>query len=233
MRERGILFSGPLVRALLAGTKTQTRRLVRNPPGPGLYLQPLWGVSPAPNPTPFGEPGLWTIAGPDYPDGKSDERRCPYGAPGDRLWVRETGWEPKAATARERHEGADTWPRYAYDADGLSESDAAYFKAWGWKRRPSIHMPRWASRITLELTDVRVQRLQEISEGAAIAEGLPPFFERFPNVGREQRLTSGERAADAPHRAAFAVLWDDLNGDRALWASNPLVWVLTFRRLSA
>src|SRR5690348_1316393 len=90
LKEHPILFSGPMVRALLAGTKTQTRRILKPQPAHWRYLQPMWGTSPPPNPTAFGEPYLWREVGPDYPDSEKDDRRCPYGVPGDRLWVRET-----------------------------------------------------------------------------------------------------------------------------------------------
>lgn len=101
------------------------------------------------------------------------------------------------------------------------------FRLW----RPSIHMPRWASRLLLEVTDVRVQRLQEITEEDSRAEGVSPFFELYPEIGRDQSLLPGELCADAEHRASFAVLWDEINGDRALFSSNPWVWAISFRRL--
>jgi hypothetical protein len=91
-------------------------------------------------------------------------------------------------------------------------------------------MPRWASRLVLEVTGVRVERLCDISEADAQAEGVAPFFEVYKGMGQEQTISTGERAADAPHRASFACLWDEINGDRALWKSNPWVWVVEFKR---
>ncbi len=93
-------------------------------------------------------------------------------------------------------------------------------------------MPRWAARITLEVSDVRVERLQAISEADAKAEGVGSIFERFPSMGRDQRLPSGIVCAEEPHRAAFEFLWDELNEKRAPWASNPWVWAIKFRRLA-
>ena len=98
------------------------------------------------------------------------------------------------------------------------------------KWTPAIHMPRWASRLTLEVVSVRVERLNDISEEDAQAEGVAPFFEVYKGMGQEQTISTGERAADAPHRASFACLWDEINGDRALWKSNPWVWVVEFKR---
>jgi hypothetical protein len=95
---------------------------------------------------------------------------------------------------------------------------------------PSIFMPRALSRITLDVLSVRAERLLDITEEDAKAEGARPFFETFACFERDQRITTGERASDAEHRAGFAVLWDEINGDRALWISNPWVWVVGFRR---
>ena len=83
MKVRPALFSTPMARAYLEGRKTQTRRLVKPQPRPNHYLQPMWGRSPPPDPTDFGAPGVWREVGPDYPDGDDDERRCPYGGPGE------------------------------------------------------------------------------------------------------------------------------------------------------
>jgi hypothetical protein len=165
------------------------------------------------------------------------ERECPYGAVGERLWVKETfatsvGMDGKKFSGPAEWQG---WPRW-YRADdyevwpGATDGGPAFVTRGKW--RPSIFMTRWASRITLEVTDVRVERLLAITEEDARAEGVDPFFKRFPEIGRGQCLTTGERAADAEHRASFAVLWDELNGDRALWKSNPWVWVVGFRRVS-
>lgn len=200
MKERPILFSGPMVRAILAGRKTQTRRLVRNPARlDGLMLA--------------GEEGEWS----------------PYGRPGDRLWVKETF----------RYVLNDSSPHEPVPKRNPFIG-GVYYKAdphsWltnreelaGWRWRPSIFMPRWASRITLEVTEVRVQRLQEITPDDARAEG----------VVTEAKSTDwhGDQTQHLTHDVACAVeaferLWDEINGKRAPWSSNPFVWAITFRRV--
>lgn len=193
MKERPIMFSSPMVRAILEGRKTQTRRVVRQPRRKdGAKLLP------------------------DLLQKIGVGHACPYGVPGDRLWVRETlkrGWMPHLLTGEPT--GAD---RAEYAADGepvLLELD--FDAAWQWQRPtlPAIHMPRWASRLTLEVLSVRVERLQAISEEDALAEGLDDC-----------------PACDSA-RDEFRAVWDSINADRAPWASNPWVWVVEFRRLGA
>lgn len=164
MKERPILFSAPMIRALLAGTKTQTRRIVKPQPDSMHSGFPYWSVG--------GYRTSWCRStadgGPLVP---ANPLLCPYGQPGDRLWVRETfvqGYEYDAVTDRLRtcdDEGNDlpmrTWfratdPSLTWCDDDGSETNVPW--------RPSIHMPRWASRITLEIKAVCVERLQEISE---------------------------------------------------------------------
>lgn len=201
MRERPILFAGRLVRAILDGRKTQTRRVVKPS-----YLGDADCIEPLDD-----YPAEWSV----WADGERHGNvLCPYGVPGDRLWVRETGWQRPERTPRMMREGADTWEKYYFDADGLDEADHAQFKEWGFKRRPSIFMPRWASRLTLEVVNVRVERLQEISEEDALAEGIRPPSDH----GR------------APNRSLYASLWDELNG-RGAWDANPWVWVVEFKRV--
>ena len=217
MRERPILFSGAMVRAILAGTKTQTRRALR-------------GVSPPCQPEYDSESGLleW-FAG----DEVFASTRCPYGAPGDRLVVREA-WRYANWT-----EDGEPWIQYRADdsmrlcthtplewADRLMDTWAALSvgKAIGEpaadsKWRPSIHMPRWASRITLEVTGVRVERLQDISEADAVAEGCA-------SKGAEE-LPAIDQA-----RTDFQELWTSINGPGS-WDANPWVWVVEFRRITA
>ena len=223
-----------MVRALLAGTKTQTRRLVKSIE---LARGEARGVRVAPNTFCYldfdGVPGLsWRPFGGSptvpYPPEKI-VAACPHGRPGDRLWVRETWglhlygdftcWCRDSVVGRSRDDLLASW-ELAYAADATSPYDH-----W----RPNIHMPRWASRITLEVTGVRVERLQAINEADAKAEGVKPFFEEYAGIGPEQRITSGERAADAPFRASYAVLWDTINGADS-WTANPWVWVVEFKR---
>lgn len=170
MKERPIILSGPMVRAILAGAKTQTRRVVK--------------------PQAMGQ---W---GPVVP--------CPYGRPGDRLWVREA-WRPV-------HGGySDLGARYRADF----ERDQT---VW----RPSIHMPRWASRITLEVTGVRVERLQDISEADAQAEGSFEWAAEQDTPVRDLDEA----------RLVYLQLWQSINGP-ASWDADPWVWVVEFRRLPA
>jgi hypothetical protein len=127
--------------------------------------------------------------------------------------------------------------RFLIDTDAgydLREAPSSFlWEPDGWRVRPSIHMPRWASRITLEITDVRVQRLQDITEGDAVAEGVPAVGELLSGIAPEQRLTTGERFDEAPHRAAFVVKWDDLytTTEGMTWKSNPWAIATTFRRV--
>lgn len=187
-RERPILFSGPMVRAILDGRKTQTRRVVK--PQPGIHCVP-WQ-------RPDGQ-FIWIIA--ETGHGVSEPFTCPFGQIGDRLWVRET-WN------------ADWCDRTIYKADGGYAKHAGYSVEPRW--RPSIHMPRWASRIMLEITDVRVQRLQEISEEDAISEGIHSVA-AFPS--------------GYSNRDGFAALWNSLAKPDSTWAMNPWVWAVSFRRL--
>lgn len=199
MRERPIIFSGAMVRAILEGRKSQTRRVVK--PQPADY--------PAMRPEPRGG-RLWIFMAhsdrPSYQFATGDVS-CPYGAAGgSRLWVRET-W------AANPHAGAAGQPAVFYRADGPV---GGYPTDGPW--RPSIFMPRWASRLLLEVTDVRVQRVQEISADDCVDEGIDPSS--IPGVGSDDAL-----------RSAFTDLWDSINGKRAPWASNPWVWCVTFRRV--
>ena len=209
MKKRPILFKGAMVRALLAGTKTQTRRVVK--PAPQMIT----------------ENTITTWDGPPTALQYQLERMgkgCPYGQPGDRLWVRENGWERPDLSPRQLREGADTWPPYEYDAQPVMCWADGELKGYGWKRRPSIHMPRWASRITLEITSVRVERLQDISEADAAAEGLHYTSERL------DRWSADGSSWVATPQNAYRALWQDINGPES-WAANPWVWVVEFRRL--
>ena len=173
VKERPILFSGAMVRAILEGRKTQTRRVVKPTSGPHSIEKTIC------------TPGSLAAF---------IRHRCPYGQPGDRLWVREAWWK--------RPDGS-----ISYRADGND------FVAGGRPRySPSIHMPRWASRITLRLTDVRVERVQDISVSDCIAEGLGyPTDDRYAAVDN------------------FKPLWDSINAARGYgWDANPWVWVLVF-----
>lgn len=187
MKERPILFSSPMVRALLAGKKTQTRSVVKPPTSPRIPTIPII-------------------------------ESCPYGMPGERLWVRETFALAPLCNDPEPGNEDDWSPVYRADGDerpwlSSLDEDAVEVRP---PCKPSIFMPRWASRLTLRITDVRVQRVQEISEADARAEG----------VGHVESVARLVESGD--YRIAFAELWDSINGKRATWASNPYVWAITF-----
>lgn len=196
MKERPILFSAPMVRAVLADTKTQTRRALRVQPPTGTEWMNTYH-----HPKDTERPYWWAGAGGDLLDFSTP---CPYGQPGDRLWCRET-W----LTVN----GDDTFYRadYLHDPAG----DRAHGVAW----KPSIHMHRSRSRITLEVTGVRVERLQDISTADAEAEGWPG--------------PDAENSTSSTYPIAwYSKLWESINGPES-WAANPWVWVVEFRRLEA
>lgn len=192
-RERPILFSGAMVRAILDGAKTQTRRVVTR----RVNDEGQWVVT---------RPGGWADGRPHTSEEIVGQGwRCPYGQPGDRLWVRETWW-PRCGDAH-----LYGIREVVYRCDYGGTGGCLTPRSW----RPSIHMPRWASRLTLELTAVRVQRVQEISKEDATAEG----FERTPCLPIDPRDW-------------FRGRWDALNAKRGYpWDANPWVWALTFRRV--
>lgn len=197
MKERPILFSAPMVRAILDGRKTQTRRIVK--PQPDF----LGSMDDPTTPWKTLAPGLHEFI------------VCPYGKPGDRLWVREThAPQPDCMMAW------DNWmllhrtgpkPIIHYAADGGDP--------WVDRWRPSIHMPRWASRITLEVIGVRVERLKTIRTKDAQAEGV--------FVPSMQYAALGEHS----HRFAFGSFWEQINGSGS-WDANPWVWVIEFRTVT-
>ena len=212
MTARPILMSGAMVRSLLAGTKTQTRRIVK-----GVALDWLDGVG-------F-DPAFLTHPGNDV---------CPYGRPGDLLWVRET-WG--AGTRPCSFSGWVDGIEYRADCEGdeppplhpiIPEHVEADSIRAGW--RPWIHMPRWASRLTLELTEVRVERKQAISAEHAIAEGIEPVFNGSgERCGWLNYLYSGDGTGHfTDPRDSYASLTDFINGPGS-WDANQWLWVLSFR----
>ena len=224
MKERGTLFSGPMVRRLLDGSKTQTRRVIRPQPTfdrdrdqwewEGKRGIARWGPA-------HHQPVLSALHYGLLPE-------CPYGVRGDRLWVRET-WLSNADLNAIYYQ-ADFQPRYgAWEWDD-APGHTVRVERW----RPSIHMPRWASRIKLELTGVRVERLQEITEADAIAEGLESYD--CDGVTYWGELNRGH----CDPRYAFERLWNDLHPhreDRWLRAGtettrSPWVWVLELKRVT-
>ncbi len=217
MAERPILFSGPLVRAILAGKKSVTRRVVKPQPVPchGAYA---WASAKARLP---GSGPIGTLTLRDIAD------RCPYGAPGDVLWCKETHYVERAGypDGRGRH--------VIYRAD----DENAPIAKW----TPSIHMPHWASRLSLLVKDVRVERLQEISGADARAEGVTlPVRDGHVLLTISHKLSPFDFDPKGPRewtiddywRFSFAMAWHDINGKTHSWSSNPWVWRIEFERLS-
>lgn len=229
MKERPILFSAPMVRANLEGSKTQTRRVLKQAVGPSLSV----GIE--------NEPGVAELsslhgAGRGYAVEETIKRvTCPYGQPGDRLWVKETfyaygRWENRYSEEKKRDEWRfidmtkECGHTYRYAADPVELPLLANGRgaAPGWWTRSSLFMPRHASRITLEVTGVRVERLNDCSEADAMAEGLI-------------RSGDGWRGAQdlpwfASPVAAYRSLWESINGVGS-WDANPRIWVVEFRRV--
>lgn len=237
LKERPILFSAPMVRAILDGRKSMTRRVVKLSDkdlhddsaylnggsaavalGHGVGRIVEWREQ---NGQWFGLSGYTTVANID----------CPYGQVGDRLWVRETFTTDRVYKDSDIVDGdtvyrasmpvSYTWPDHLYDLTPPK-----------WK--PAIHMPRWASRIDLEITGVRVERFQAITPEDAIAEGLvtmPEFnWTAQKPTGRILAETAGSPPYWASPKTAFESLWENINGAGS-WEANPFVWVVSFRRI--
>ena len=213
MKSRPILFSAPMVRALLAGTKTQTRRVIKDQPSGGVqgcYRRPdglfIWTSLPRPN------------NGTGDGVGISPTFACPHGAPGSQLWVRESFIHEPADYVWEASVSIPCRPATTvYRADCKGDSRGA-----GWTS--PMFMPRSLSRITLELTDVRAERLQDISEADAIAEGI----ERSGECNWRDYADKHNDFTSA--RRSYRSLWESINGAGS-WAANPWLWALSFKRV--
>lgn len=211
MTERPILFNDAMVRAILRGQKTQTRRPVM--PQPVIHPDA---------PKPFGE---WTHKGQKIQWGPGAfptlhfARHCPFGQPDDLLWVREA-----FAQLPGHIEIA-----YRADFDKFTDDDCL---RWPPKWHPSIHMPRALSRITLEINDINVERVWDITDPEAIAEGAREINHVGDNSSRPTwTMGSGMERYDSP-REAFAAAWDSIYAKRGLgWRVNPWVWVVKFKRV--
>lgn len=205
IKERPILFSEPMVDAILTGAKTVTRRVIK------------------PQPVLFGKdenhPGEWWM-----PVGgiHRDRWECPYGEIGDRLWLREA-WRVGSSDRNTIWYKDGCFIALPDTAENLSG------KFLGDKWRPSIHMYRWASRIDLEITDVRIERLQDITEEDAKVEGVPIDDAPCDHV----RFSCEDvRCLGPGYRASFCELWQKLNGRRGFgWNENPFVWRVQFKRI--
>ena len=234
IKERPILFSAPMVRAILEGRKSVTRRAMK--------VQPVLNGK------------FWQVYGAGWSDGVTSvpavtghslSTKCPYGKPGDRLWVRETfallgnedgmctDWNDRLIKGDERDAARIFRASCTIGDYGLWDipckadwkpdtEEMSYDGAW----RPSIHMPRWASRILLEITDVRVERLQDITPEQVTAEGVST---------RGEAMWGSRWWVDAPEQAIedarkdFADLWTSTGGN---WDANPWVWVVEFKRVT-
>jgi len=224
-RERPILFSGPMVRAILEGRKTKTRREVKPRPAPNQphdggttwHFDTKRGVH-----VPCGSVGHLTVK-------EKAGLACPYGRRGDRLWVRET-WAPHADELRHYSATTPASASIYYQADGGLWGDDDMRAGRGWfvptgdphvnRWHPSIHMPRWASRLTLEVTAVHVERLQRISDADCRAESCEGDFSGDIPFGYSTPCDQFQR------------LWVSINGPDS-WSLNPWVWVVEFRRVEA
>ena len=202
MTERPIPFSAEMVLAILAGRKRQTRRVMKVQPYPDSIVTVEHFHQTVIDRHGDMQPGP-EIFGAHWDDGEYG-CRSPYGAPGDLLWVRET-WAGHAS-------GVD----YAADFAAVSRPQAG---PW----RSSIHMPRWASRITLQVESVRVERLQDITQKDAIAEGAPESHSDIDRISRHFGYQDFSRSW-------FAQTWEDINGPGA-WEANPWVWAISFERV--
>lgn len=236
MKERGMIFNGEMVRAILDGRKTQTRRPFN------WRRQPAMEMAERED----GKPWPWAE---DCENGGDIWFNCPFGAVGDRIWVRETwallgnedgccvdwndnlckGDEKTAAriyraSCEQRPGDYGLWS-IPDNADWKPHTENEKFEgAW----RPSIHMPRWASRILLEITNIGVQRVHSISQNDAAREGLM----RLPATGRYCINQGDQYFGGASHNAreVFSWLWQSIYGEES-WKANPWVWVIEFKRI--
>lgn len=207
MKERPIIFSGEMVKAILDGRKTQTRRV----------------IIPQPNYRPYLQQDAFYVKNFGYIGVKNKSAleahlSCPYGQVGDRLWVKET-WQAGCEWDDEKPSQIDPLCGGAdinYIADGIKFFD----EGWG-KIRSSYFMPKWAARIWLEITNIRVEKLRDISGKDAQKEGWPRHQEIFPSINTEYKAKSW-----------FAMLWNQINVKRGYgWDTNPWVWIIEFKKL--
>lgn len=216
MKERPIIFSGDMVKAILEDRKTQTRRIIKPQPIrlPAAYDRvgmTIWPPGSQP-----GEDGVsWGDKAPSNSPTKVMAKHCPYGQTGDRLWVREAWCEHWIHNGEEWIEAG-----YRYKATDEKDKRAKWY--------PSIYMPHCASRIALEIVSIRVEKLQEISEEDYIKEGLKPC-KKNPKLAISHY--SEANANKLILQKDFMFLWDSINGEVNPWSSNPWVWVIEFRRV--
>lgn len=208
MKEIPLLFSTPMVQALLAGRKTQTRRIIKH------KLQPV--RDEVISSRRMVKPSGWPLMNID----EYTERFCPYGKPGDVLWVRET-----------LYQNGELGLEYVADKECIDEAiipnDHKPYRNYAFCNIPCIHMPKWAARIWLQVTDIRVERLQDITQEDAQAEGMTTAPHRCP--GWKNSLHDFKDCFICP----FKVLWNQINGANGhQWDKNEWVWVISFKGLS-
>lgn len=246
MKERPILFSGEMVRAILGGRKTQTRRVVIPQPETRRDLFPTEPEDIAEDRASkklifairTGALSTRCLGAQNFA-----QEFCPFGQAGDRLWVREAHKRKDTfaqVTRPELKRPPDHFvARVEYRADGATREQYVDCSEWRCsletnteKWKPSIHMPRWASRITLELTGVRVERVQEIVGQDAIAEGVARRDGYY--LGGPHRYVAGKTKVFSLAWQAYKDIWNHLNEKRGYsWDSNPWVWVIEFKRVEA
>ncbi|MEH3539426.1 hypothetical protein POV95_01750 [Klebsiella variicola] len=228
MTERGMIFNAEMVRAILDGRKTQTRRIMKLQPKPSKSrpgdfwfsskkLESMVHVSDlAPGNSPIADYHLFI-----------QEHCCPFGAVGDRIWVREAfrvhSRATDVATLVYKASERNSWTEQTRRVPVAVCNKPATPEKW----TPSLHMPRWASRILLEITDVRVERLNAISEEDAAAEGVPPAGSLLPDYPGTFLTPKGDFATA---KVAFQRLWESIYGAEN-WLANPWVWVIEFKRV--
>jgi hypothetical protein len=224
MKERPILFSGAMVRAILDGRKTQTRRVCKprfDDKKPCEHFAPVaYDVGPSME---------------RHCEHGSESTPCPYGVVGDRLWVKETWGCRRVDSENDGRRCVRQEVHFDYAADLTTRNIHREYPSKLSRaikgNRPSIHMPRWASRIMLEVTGVRVERVQEIAEVDAIAEGIEPMRPGPAHVMWRDYLDpagTGQCSASMSYQS----LWDSINAKSGFgWAANPWVWVVEFKRV--
>lgn len=235
MKERPILFSAPMIPPIIDGRKTQTRRLVQHE---HIAEADIFSAAPV------DLAGRWEfgVAGEGGVFAHGDFLRCPFGVPGDRLWVREEHyrfghWERVTGAKRRTRTGRQRW-RFVADLDEVRFDAPTEFRKGrhhkdpatpAWHKRLARFMPRALSRMSLEVSEVRVQRLREISEDDARAEGAAHRIA----PGGDLHGAFAHVPGPIGYVAHFHDLWNSLNGKRAPWSSNPFVWAITFRKASS
>lgn len=222
MNEKRIIFSSLMVRAILEGRKTQTRRVIRPQPQVSDRGCPSWVAEPGKKHIRLGPRRCG--GGPAVTMHDLMSEYCPYGQPGDRLWVRETWSDLRGGGFNVSF----AYKEKSLSRDGTHEDEEAKRcrEDFGYKWKSPLFMPRAASRLTLELTDVRVEHVQDISQGDAQAEGV----EHDNLVGYYCDEAEGEFGGHRCNwRVGYMLLWDEINGKKFPWSSNPWVWALSFK----